>query len=481
MADSCWLLRCRGLLALASAVAVALGSLPNKNRNANNGSRCRKKHSHPGSTNGSPASLISLSLISSTARAIVCSCMAIEVGSLQELLTLPSPEGGVVVRLRDLTVRRRRRRAKDKLCFYIVSDRASGSECSAELRIKAGSEHGEMAPPSAAAAAIRGIVVGSVISLAEGVFSGQWSAEGAGRTLSCTHVELAGAGGGEEGAPVLLFDLNYWELMDELERSAIRRQLRLSYAFNRRSAHAFRVCLGGAGLLGHAVSPAASTAAAPELLGTANTDDEHWSRWDGVRLVDDAEPWRACGGGGGGGGGGRVVYLCAASPNELGAIEAGCTYVIGGLADHRARPGASLERAAAHGLETARLPLERFVKMNTRDSGGGLDVTTLAVVQMMVLRREHADWGEAISRCSALQCAPLRKYVRWLAPYLHLNDAARPADQIAGNVGKDDPHRCQQRCQTPAQARFLGFLRSFVTRHGSASASGRAWSDDGGR
>ena len=101
-----------------------------------------------------------------------------------------------------------------------------------------------------------------------------------------------------------------------------------------------------------------------------------------------------------------------------------------------ARPGASLDRAAAHGLRTARLPLERFVRMRTRKTvssgGGGLDVTTLAVVQMMLLRREHATWGEAISRCPALKCAPMRKYVQWMAPYEHLNDAARPADMILG-------------------------------------------------
>jgi hypothetical protein len=30
-------------------------------------------------------------------------------------------------------------------------------------------------------------------------------------------------------------------------------------------------------------------------------------------------------------------------------------------------------------------------------------------------------WGEAIARCPAFRCAPLRKYVRWLPPYEHLN------------------------------------------------------------
>ena len=427
--------------------------------------------------------------------------------SLNALLELPGgggAEGGTpTVRLHGLTVRRVRQRAKDKLCFYMVSDRASGSAVAVELRVYAGHSEadGEMAP-AAAAAAIRTIALGSVLREVEGVFRGRWSADGAGRTLSCTRVEVATDAEAAADAPTLLFDLNYWDSMDRVERSAIRRQLRLSYAFNRRSAHAFKVCFGGAGLLRPAAGPAA--AAAPSALrDTADADG--WVRWEGVRLVDDAEPWRACGGGGACDGGGagdgdgadaaaaaavaaaaaaaaaaRTVYLCAASPHELGAIEAGCIYVIGGLADHVARPGASLERAAAHTLRTARLPLERFVKMNTRQAvggdgcggGGGLDVTTLAVVQMLILRREHASWGEAITRCPALQCAPLRKYVRWLAPYGDLNDRAeRPADQIAGSVGSV-PRSWRDCCQVAAQQResdqrqrqqqFFKFLFDFV-------------------
>ena len=60
----------------------------------------------------------------------------------------------------------------------------------------------------------------------------------------------------------------------------------------------------------------------------------------------------------------------------------------------------------------------------------GVDVTTLAVVQMMLLFREHGDWGVAISKCPAMHCAPMRKYVRWLEPYTHLNDATRPAKLV---------------------------------------------------
>ena len=66
--------------------------------------------------------------------------------------------------------------------------------------------------------------------------------------------------------------------------------------------------------------------------------------------------------------------------------------------------------------------------------GESADITTLAVVQLLLLRREHegpgwgeGGWGSAISRCPALRCAPLHKYIRWRQPYEDLNDGVRPA------------------------------------------------------
>ena len=85
------------------------------------------------------------------------------------------------------------------------------------------------------------------------------------------------------------------------------------------------------------------------------------------------------------------------------------------------------------GLTTARLPLGRVLDFQCR-RGESADITTLAVVQLLLLRREfggagfgEGGWGSAISRCPALRCAPLRKYVRWRPPYEALNDGARPA------------------------------------------------------
>ena len=92
------------------------------------------------------------------------------------------------------------------------------------------------------------------------------------------------------------------------------------------------------------------------------------------------------------------------------------TFVIGALVDHTDKPGASLARARRMrhaGVRTARLPLERFVRFRSRQpgvSGGGpVDISTLAVVQLLLLRRESRAWGAAVARCPALRCAPIRK------------------------------------------------------------------------
>jgi hypothetical protein len=149
---------------------------------------------------------------------------------------------------------------------------------------------------------------------------------------------------------------------------------------------------------------------------------EHWDRWD-VRLLDDTTPWTRpefCSGER------RVVYLAAESPNTLDKIQSDTTYVIGGLIDHTAKPGLSFDRASLHEVETARLPLSDVIDL--REKGGSADISTLAVVQLLLLRREFDTWGEAISRCPALRCAPLRKYVRWRSPYVHLNEAPPPQE-----------------------------------------------------
>ena len=86
------------------------------------------------------------------------------------------------------------------------------------------------------------------------------------------------------------------------------------------------------------------------------------------------------------------------------------------------------EQGDTFGSTQASLPLGDAIAYNSR---GGQDITTLAVVQLLLLRQEYRaeeSWGDAISHCPALRCAPLRKYVRWKKPYESLNDAPPPQE-----------------------------------------------------
>jgi hypothetical protein len=287
-------------------------------------------------------------------------------------------------------------------------------------------------------------------------------------------------------AAALVFDLNYTEHTTDGEAGALCRQLNYSFAANRRAARPFPLLVVG----GESVPPTTDTAAAgggaaaaapplplrpgaPRLIQLL-----HKSNWwcaAGVHRSDSTTPWDAvataagaataaaaaaaasaahAAAAGGAQAQQRLLYLTADSPHELfcdasteaGAREAAAlaestAFVIGGLVDRIVKPGMSYARAQAAGLRTARLPLDRFLRLHNRcqeGDAGGADITTLAVVQILLLFRETRDWGLAVSRCPALRCAPLRKYVRWLPPYEHLNGAERPHDFRGVAVGDGD-------------------------------------------
>ena len=257
----------------------------------------------------------------------------------------------------------------------------------------------------------------------------------------------------------LVFDLNFHEQCCSIDDAgSLCRQLTMSYAANKKAARPFPLLLlGGVGVPLEAtqqlppepepepepeVEPEAGGGKKPKkklgLVDMLQNGGHNWWSQPGVRRSSSAAPWEDVpppSADSAGPGPRSVVYLSADSPNILseheGAADPGSdsvVYVVGGIVDRVDKPGLSYGRAVAAGLQTARLPLERYVKFHKqagrRESGD--DVTTLAVVQMLLLWREHGDWGEAISRCPAMRCAPLRKYIRWLPPYSHLNGAARP-------------------------------------------------------
>ena len=173
----------------------------------------------------------------------------------------------------------------------------------------------------------------------------------------------------------------------------------------------------------------------------------------------------------------RVIYLSADAADTLDEIADGDVLVLGGLVDHREKPGMALDRAlddvcAPIRWRTARLPLGGHVRLLKN-----AHLPCLAVCQLLLLARELAGdavalndglaaaerggggregrdgrrktrsggderdvhekdgemeggsmrgvWNVAISSCPAFRCAPLHKYVVWLPPHDALNGERR--------------------------------------------------------
>lgn len=202
--------------------------------------------------------------------------------------------------------------------------------------------------------------------------------------------------------PTILFDLNYHDRMTVGETQSLSHQLKLSYTSNRNSSSPFNFVLGG-----DLISPS------PLLDALEKQNFSKWGRCS-FSMENPEEPWSGLDLT-------KVVYLCSRSPTALTSIEDDFTYVLGGLVDHTDKPNVAADRASACGIQTARIPLEKFMKMNGRN--GSTDITTLAMVQCLLnLRLYNNDWEVAIPATKAFFSAPLRKYVQWREPFEHLND-----------------------------------------------------------
>ncbi|KND93318.1 tRNA (guanine(9)-N1)-methyltransferase [Tolypocladium ophioglossoides CBS 100239] len=85
-----------------------------------------------------------------------------------------------------------------------------------------------------------------------------------------------------------------------------------------------------------------------------------------------------------------VVYLTSESPYTLQRLEPHTSYVVGGLVDKNREKGLCYRRARARGIRTARLPIGRFMVMQSRQV-----LATNHVVEIMLRWLECEDWGEA--------------------------------------------------------------------------------------
>ncbi|CAH0477267.1 unnamed protein product [Peronospora belbahrii] len=92
-----------------------------------------------------------------------------------------------------------------------------------------------------------------------------------------------------------------------------------------------------------------------------------------------------------------LVYLSPDSENVLTQLDPACIYVVGGIVDRSVRKGETMAKAASHGIQTARLPLQEYYQQSgvrVRTHVMNIDSVIIALNEMA----NHGDWVRAFKR-----------------------------------------------------------------------------------
>ncbi|NXN81488.1 TM10C methyltransferase, partial [Bombycilla garrulus] len=96
----------------------------------------------------------------------------------------------------------------------------------------------------------------------------------------------------------------------------------------------------------------------------------------------------------------KLIYLTADSPKVMKTFDHDKIYVLGSMVDKSIKTGVSLARAKRLGLETAALPLEKYLLW----SSGAKNLTLDQMMHILLTLKDTADWKKA------LEFVPKRKY-----------------------------------------------------------------------
>ncbi|NXO37349.1 TM10C methyltransferase, partial [Locustella ochotensis] len=96
----------------------------------------------------------------------------------------------------------------------------------------------------------------------------------------------------------------------------------------------------------------------------------------------------------------KLIYLTADSPKVMKTFDHDKIYIVGSMVDKSIKTGVSLARAKRLGLETAALPLEKYLLWST----GAKNLTLDQMMHILLTLKDTADWKKA------LEFVPRRKH-----------------------------------------------------------------------
>ncbi|XP_074754496.1 tRNA methyltransferase 10 homolog C [Athene noctua] len=96
----------------------------------------------------------------------------------------------------------------------------------------------------------------------------------------------------------------------------------------------------------------------------------------------------------------KLIYLTADSPKVMKTFDHDKIYIVGSIVDKSIKTGVSLARAKRLGLETAALPLEKYLLWNI----GAKNLTLDQMMHILLTLKDTGDWKKA------LEFVPKRKY-----------------------------------------------------------------------
>ncbi|NXO59363.1 TM10C methyltransferase, partial [Aramus guarauna] len=105
----------------------------------------------------------------------------------------------------------------------------------------------------------------------------------------------------------------------------------------------------------------------------------------------------------------KLIYLTADSPKVMKTFDHDKIYIVGSMVDRSIKTGVSLARAKRLGLETAALPLEKYLLWNA----GAKNLTLDQMMQILLTLKDTGDWKKA------LEFVPKRKYYGFVSKPVH--------------------------------------------------------------